>query len=66
MSNTSPDGLTPLPGSPDEVRAYVSDMLSQLADMARSLGDRRLEGAIRLLALEAAAQARDTPGYDAP
>ena len=62
MSNVPSDSPAPPPSaSPEEVRAYVSDMLSQLADMAHGLGDRRLEGAIRVLALEAAAQARDTP-----
>jgi hypothetical protein len=37
-----------------EVRDYISDMLSQLADLARGADEKRLELAIRLLAVEAA------------
>jgi hypothetical protein len=39
-----------------EARAYISDMLSQLADIARGAQERRLELAIRLLAVEAAGE----------
>ncbi len=48
MGATSPSVVEPA-----ETRAYISDILSQLADLARGLGDRRLETSIRLLALEA-------------
>lgn len=44
------------PPSSGEVRGYISDMLSQLADMARGAGEPRLELAIRLLAVEAASR----------
>ena len=47
--------------SAGELCAYISDMLGQLADIARGLDERRLELAIRLLALEAAARARPGP-----
>ena len=40
--------------SADDVRDYISDMLSQLADLAHGLGDLRLEAAVRRVALEAA------------
>ena len=47
---------TPLPSATAaQVRDYISDMLSQLADLARGCGDQRLEASLRLLALEAAA-----------
>jgi hypothetical protein len=48
VSTTSPSDATPA-----EVRAYISDMLSQLADLARAAGDRRLEASMRLLAVQA-------------
>ncbi len=41
--------------SPRQVRSYISDMLAELADMARGVGDRRLEYGLRLLALDAGA-----------
>lgn len=45
---------TPSPSAtPDQIRGYMSDMLSQLADLAKGLSDLRLEHAMRLLALEA-------------
>ena len=37
------------------MRSYISDMLAELADMARGVGDRRLEYGLRLLALDAGA-----------
>ena len=40
--------------TPAEILAYVSDVLGQLADMVRGAGDRRLEAAIRLLAVYSA------------
>ena len=42
--------------APTEVRGYISDMLSVLADMARSLGETRIEHGIRALALEVIAK----------
>ncbi len=52
---TPPPSATASDATPLEVHAYISDMLSQLADMARGVGDRRLESAMRTLALETAA-----------
>lgn len=55
---------TPPPSAtPADIRGYISDMLDQLADLARGAGDRWLETAMRLLAVEAAAGRR--PGSDA-
>ncbi len=50
-----------LSATPDEIYAYISDMLSQLADLARSAGDRKLEASIRLLALQASADGGLSP-----
>ena len=59
MSDDPAEMRPPNPSSsPREVRAYVSDVLAQLADMARSLGDARLEYGLRLLALDAATPPR--------
>ena len=44
-----------------DIRGYISDMLSQLADLARRSGDRWLETSMRLLAVEAAAGRRRDP-----
>ena len=46
MKGTTP----PSEITPAEIRVYISDMLSQLADLARGTGDRRLETSMRLLA----------------
>ena len=43
-----------LGATPAETHGYISDVLSQLADLARGCGDQKLEGAMRLLAVEAA------------
>ena len=44
---------TPLPSAtPRQIRSYISDMLSELADLAKGLSDSRLECSIRLLALD--------------
>ena len=53
-TSVPPDGEP----STGDVLAYISDMLGQLADLARGMDKRRLELAIRLLALEAATEAR--------
>ena len=45
----------PAGATPADIRGYISDMLSQLADLARRSGDRWLETSMRLLAVEAAA-----------
>ena len=54
MTTTSPSDFS-LSATPADLHAYISDMLSQLADLARQAGDLRLEGSMRLLAVEAAA-----------
>ena len=51
----------PTGATPTDIRGYISDMLSQLADLARRSGDRWLENAMRLLAVEAAAGRRRDP-----
>ena len=51
----------PTSATPADIRGYISDMLSQLADLARRSGDRWLENAMRLLAVEAAAGRRRDP-----
>ena len=38
--------------TPREIRSYMSDMLSELADLAKVVHDSRLERVIRLLALD--------------
>ena len=44
---------TPLPSAtPRQIRSYISDMLSELADLAKGLSDSGLECSIRLLALD--------------
>ena len=40
-----------------QTRGYISEMLSELADLAKGLDDRRLECSIRLLALDVLAMA---------
>ena len=62
LTSAPPDGEP----STGEVLAYISDMLGQLADLARSMDKRRLELAIRLLALEAATEARPGAPRGAP
>ncbi len=52
---TTPTRATDLGATPAQTHGYISDMLSQLADLARGCGDQKLEGAMRLLAVEAAA-----------
>ena len=48
--------ITPLSGAtPRQIRSYMSDMLSELADLAKGLSDSRLECSIRLLALDVVA-----------
>jgi hypothetical protein len=54
VSATLPSESFDAPPSGQEVREYISDMLSQLADLARAADEKRLELAIRLLAVEAA------------
>ena len=45
--------------TPAQVHGYISDMLGQLAEMAAGAGAGKLERALRMLALEAAAQAAE-------
>jgi hypothetical protein len=54
VSATLPSEIPDPAPTGGDVRAYISDMLSQLADMARAADEQRLELAIRLLAVEAA------------
>ena len=52
MTTTSARGG--LGATPAQTYGYISDVLGQLADLARGCGDHKLESALRLLALEAA------------
>ena len=60
MTTTHPRVDGPGPTSA-ETHGYISDMLNELAGMARGCGDLRLEGAMRILALDAAAQSVRRP-----
>jgi len=40
--------------SPDSIAEYIEDMLSELAAMAETIGERKLATSMRLLAIEAA------------
>ena len=61
LSSETDGGGSARPATSTEVCAYISDLLSQCAEMARAAGERRLEAGLRTLALEAAAAAGDTP-----
>ena len=63
---TTPTRATDLGATPAQTHGYISDILSQLADLARGCGDRKLEGAMRLLAVEAAAYSDPAASSDQP
>ena len=42
--------------APAEIRGYISDMLSELADLAKDIGETRMERSIRILALDVLAR----------
>ena len=48
-------GRRPVEGARD-VRAYIEEMLAELADLASASGERRLATTLRMTALEAARQ----------
>ena len=40
--------------SPQQVRAYIEEMLAELAELAAASGERRLAATLRLLSIDAA------------
>ena len=53
---------TPASASPAQMRAYISDMLSELAELAKLMRDTRLECSMRLLAVEVLTMAKGRDG----